>query len=122
MLNADEMPDDNANLANVVVEFPRLSNDTPASCPAGAQDLLRYLADEAPGGQRLSDADLHFLRTALVATRRYWIWRFLEPDGGDPAYLTVSQHDDGQVVIGYEADYYGLSPEQFLLGDYHGVF
>jgi hypothetical protein len=114
------MPPDNADLAHVAIDFPRLSDDTAVSCPVALGDLLRYLADEAPGGERLSEPELHFVRTAQVTDRRYW--RFREPDGGELAYATVSQGDDGQVVIGYEADYYGLSPEQFMLGDYHGVF
>ena len=84
-------------------------------------DVLSYLADEVPDGHRLTADDLHFVRTADVEGTRYWIWRFDEPEGGEPAYVTVSVEEGGPHAIGYEADYYGLTPEQFILGDYHGV-
>lgn len=73
-----------------------------------------------PDGESLAAEDLTFLRTALVDQTRYWIWSFDEPDG-DRAYATVSAGPEG-VSVGYETDYYGLTPEQFILGDYHDVF
>jgi hypothetical protein len=122
MPTAREMPDDNRQLAQVAVDFERLREDTPRACPVRIGDLLTYLRDEVPGGARLQPADLTFLRTAQVAERRYWIWRFTEPDGGDPAYATVSVDDRGRTVRGYDTNTYGLTPEQFILGDYHQVF
>ena len=122
MLSAGDMPDDNADLATVDVSFPRLPDDSASSCPVPIQNLLEYLADEVPGGEQLNASDLTFLRTADVEGTGYWIWRFKEPDGGDAAYATVSVDDTGASTLGYEADYYGLSPEQFILGDYHEVF
>ena len=121
VLNADQMPDDNAELAYVEIDFPRLANDTPASCPVPLTDLLRYLGDEAPGGEALAADDLSFLRTAQVEDTRYWIWRFNEPGGSDAAYATVSDGPKG-ATLGYGDDFYGLTPEQFMLGDYHQVF
>jgi hypothetical protein len=120
MLSADEMPDDNAQLALVDVEFPRLDSDSVGGCPVPSGDLLRHLADEVPEGESLTAEDLTFLRTALVDRTRYWIWSFNEP-GGDRAYATVSAGPQG-VRVGYDADYYGLTAEQFILGDYHKVF
>ena len=116
------MPDDNADLARVSVEFERLTPDSPSGCPVPPQDLLDYLADEVPDGELLTAADLTFVRTAKVADADYWVWRFREPgpDGKD-AYATVSA-SAGEVITGYEANYYGLTPEQFVLGDYHQVF
>ena len=121
MIPAKEMPDDNADLASLSPEFARLDDDSPASCPAPISELLDYLIDEAPGGERLSASDLAFQRTALVESTRYWIWVSCEPDGGDRAYLTVADTGTSHTV-GYESDYYGLTPEQFILGDYHQVF
>ena len=122
MLNADEMPDDNADLATVVVSFPRLADDSAAGCPVLMSDLLEYLAMEVPDGESLSADDLKFIRTADVEGTSYWIWRFREPDGNN-AYATVSVRRGGsQPTIGYDADYYGLTPEQFILGNYHEVF
>ena len=116
------MPEDNHDLALVQVSFPPLADDSPASCPVSVSEVLEYLAAEAPGGETLEPSDLFFLRTAQVADVRYWIWRFFEPDGGDEAYVTVAQEQDGLTCVGYDANYYGLTPEQFLLGDYHNVF
>lgn len=84
-------------------------------------DLLRYLRDEVPEGAVLIPSDLAFLRTALVDQRRYWIWRFNEP-AGESAYATVSATPGGVATVGYGDNYYGLTPEQFILGDYHQVF
>src|SRR5439155_21696363 len=106
----------------VDVDFQRMVDDSPASCPATLDEVLWYLADEAPGGDQLSAADLAFLRTAQVADARYWIWRFFEPDRGDVAYVTVAQKPSGLVCVGYDSNFYGLTPEQFMLGDYHNVF
>ena len=120
MISAEEMPDDNAELAGVAVDFPRLREDSPTGCPVSLDDVS-YLADEVPGGASLTRGELTFLRTAQVEASKYWIWRFREPEGGDEAYVTVATAD-GAETIGYETNYYGLSPEQFILGDYHGVF
>jgi hypothetical protein len=78
------MPDNNADLALVEVEFQRLADDSAASCPVPLDDLLRHLADEVPGGEALTADALSFVRTALDADTRYWLWRFNEPDGGIP--------------------------------------
>ncbi|HWJ63653.1 MAG TPA: hypothetical protein VNS19_16890 [Acidimicrobiales bacterium] len=122
MIRADEMPDDNADLVHVAIDFPRLPDDTAASCRVPLHEILDHLADEVPDGDELTAGDLEFLRTADVEGTGYWIWRFDEPgDDGEPAYLTVA--DDGTTTtVGYETDYYGLSPEQFILGDHHQVF
>lgn len=122
MPTAGEMPTDNRDLAGVAIDFARLRDDSPRSCPVRMADLLMYLRDEVPGGGRLQPADLTFLRTAQVAGSRYWIWRFNEPDGGELAYATVSVDDSGRLVRGYDANTYALTPEQFMLGDYHQVF
>lgn len=116
------MPDNNADLALVQAEFPRLADDSAASCAVPLDDILRYLADEVPGGEALTADALTFVRTAQVADTRYWLWRFNEPDGGEPAYATVSVLPTGQCTIGYDDNYYGLTPEQYILGDYHQVF
>ncbi len=115
------MPEDNSDLAQLEVFFPNLPDDSPLSCPVPIEDLLAYLADEVPGGERLAPVDLTFLRTADVDGTQYWVWRFDEPDG-EAAYATVSVDPGGTETIGYEADHYGLTAEQFIVGDYHQVF
>ena len=53
--------------------------------PGQLERRAEDLADEVPGGGRLTTADLTFCRTALVERSRYWIWSFNEPEGGNPA-------------------------------------
>jgi len=121
MLNYDEMPEDNELLANVEVSFPRLEPDDEVSCPASIDALLAYLNVECADPGSATAKQLTFLRTAEVEKQRYWIWEFREQDG-TKCYATVSQSATGETCIGYDEDYYGLSPEQFILGDYHNVF
>lgn len=116
------MPGDNADLAAVQVDFDRLSPDSPEACPVAMTDLLDYLAREVRDGEQLTATDLTFLRTAQVETTEYWVWQFKEPGpDGDDAYATVSRSGN-QATLGCDTNYYGLSPEQFILGDYHQVF
>ena len=121
VLRAEQMPEDNAALAEIAVEFAPLPENSAGSCPVSINELLRYLADEVPDGDALTEADLRFLRTADVEATRYWIWSFDEPDG-DPAYVTVSVSPRGATTLCYDTNYYRLTPEQFILGDYHRVF
>jgi len=120
MLTFDEMPEDNADLARIKVTFPYLADDSEKSSPVPIDDILAYLAKESPDGSLIKREQLKFLRTARVRERQYWIWSFIESDGSS-AYVTVCSSPDG-VEIGYEINAHRLSPEQFMLGDYHGVF
>lgn len=113
--------EDNRDLVKAVVEYPHLDPDSPADCPVREQELLAYLAIEVPDGELLTGADLNFVRTSQVAESRYWLWRFNEPRGDD-AFLTVSQGPEGATTTGYSDNYLNLSPEQFILGDFHECF
>ena len=66
-------------------------------------------------------ADLGFIRTAQVGERKYWIWRFRD-EYGIECFATVECAPDGTACIGYDINYLGLTPEQYMLGDYHNVF
>lgn len=92
---------------------------------ADPADWIAAVAERCPNALRGADAFEVVARTrrdSNLEETQYWIWRFEEPDGGDAAYATVSVDESGSETIGYETDYYGLSPEQFILGDFHGVF
>jgi len=121
MIPYEQMPEDNADLARMEVSFPYLEENSAKSCPVAVDEILEYLAVEAVDGDVLGAEDLQFVRTARVAECDYWIWRFAESDGS-AAYVMVSRRPTGQTCVSYDTDYYGLSPEQFMLGDYHGVF
>ncbi|NUQ62214.1 MAG: hypothetical protein HUU20_06985 [Pirellulales bacterium] len=83
-------------------------------------EILHYLSLESPDGDSIQAADLRFLRTAQVADAEYWIWEFHESDGAK-CYVTVEQkgHDTS---IGYDEDYWGLTPEQYMLAEYHQMW
>ena len=121
MIPFEEMPADNAQLASISIEFPLLQPNTAESCPVPVSDVVEYLRLESPDGDSIGAGQLSFLRTAQVAERRYWIWAFQEADGS-PCYVTVAVSPDGSSCIGYEENYHALTPEQFMLGDYHQVF
>jgi hypothetical protein len=117
----EDLPEDNAELAQLVIEFSRLADDTPASCPVSMKEILDYLHLESPDGDEVEEKDLVFLRTAQVAEKAYWIWKFTESDGVQ-CYVTVSVTSQSETCIGYEQNTYGLTPEQYVLGDYYNAF
>ena len=121
MIRYEDLPDDNAVLANIEVAFPRLSPDSPKECPVPMNKILEYLRCESPGGESLQANDLQFLRTALVAEDRYWIWRFTESDNSE-CFVTVSVAPNGTSCIGYDINWYSLTPELFTPGTYYNVF
>jgi len=121
MIPFEEMPEDNAQLANIAIEFPVLEPNTAESCPVALADVVEYLRLESPDRDEIHGGQLSFLRTARVAEQRYWIWAFQEADGS-ACFVTVAVSPDGSSCIGYEENCYALTPEQFMLGDYHQVF
>jgi hypothetical protein len=121
MIPFDNMPEDNARLAHISIDFPLLQLNTSESCPVPLSDVVEYLRLELPDGDTINARRLKFLRTAQVAEQRYWIWAFQEADGTH-CYITVATTPEGSSCIGYEENYYKLTPEQFMLGDYHNVF
>ena len=127
MIPFEEMPQDNRELAQIEIDFPRLKPDSAERCPVPVEEILEYLKLECPGGEELRNEDMKFCRTALVEGFKYWIWSFYEPDGGRPAYATVAKYArwlifNRTTIIGYETNDYGLSPEQYILGNYHRCF
>jgi hypothetical protein len=117
----DQMPEDNDDLAKISVEFPHLDPNTPSNCPVSMDDIQRYLKLEDADGESVETRELHFIRTALVERAEYWIWDYRESDGAH-CYVTVSRSPEGRACLGMDGNWHGLTPEQFILGDYHQVF
>ena len=119
------MPDDNSELAKIDIDFPYLKDNSPNSCPSSLDDIIEYLSVECPDGGKIEKDDLQFLRTAKVKKTKYWIWKFTDPDGAE-CYATVSSWKkfliQKSICIGYDENYYGLAPEQFILGEFYEVF
>lgn len=112
MLSADEMPNDNAKLASIPVSFAHVPLDSVAAPETFVADILEYLAIE----DFTPDDGLHFVRTADVEGTLYYIWRFA--CDGDDCFATVSIRDGSQYT-GCNENHWGLTPEQFILADYH---
>lgn len=81
------------------------------------EQIVEYLRTEAYPEQP-TEADLEFVRTASVEGADYWIWRFTESDGAD-CFVTVSRRGS-ETTVGYEDNYDGLTPEQFILAESRG--
>ena len=113
MLTRDEMPEDNADLVSVRVEFRSVSARRVVAPEAIVPDMLDYLAREGFP----PDSGLRFLRNALVEERAlYLIWEF--ETGGERAFATAAMRDR-QWCLGCGLDHWGLSPEQYILADFH---
>lgn len=121
MISYEQLPENNADLTVISVEFPYLNPKEAKSCPVSLAEVLEYLRLESPDGDTLNDNILKFCRTALVSGQHYWIWEFQEFDGNQ-CYVTVSKLPDNTTRIGYDENRYDLTPEQFMLGDYYNVF
>jgi hypothetical protein len=105
------MPDDNAQLASIPVEWPH-GPEGVTSPDAIAPHFRDYLEREG----MLPDGELRFVRTALVERTLYWVWVF--ETGGEPAFAVASTHNR-QSSLGAGVNHWGLSPEQYLLAYHH---
>lgn len=121
MIRLADLPEDNADLVKISVSFPLLDEDTEQSCPVSRENMLEYLSCEALDGENARSVPLIFVRTAAILKNKYWLWRFTDGDGVE-AFLCVEQKCGNQFNISYLANDYGLTPEQYLLGQYYRVF
>ncbi len=116
---ANQMPEDNSDLAKLAVALPHLRPDAATSCPVPAATLLDYLRREIPF-EDLQESDLRFERTAQVHQTSYWLWTLTESDG-TPWFASVARSPKG-TTLGCEWNSFGLSCEQYIVGDFHNVF
>ena len=116
MLSYEEMPEDNAELAKIKIDFPHAPTNEASSSKELEPELLEYLDVEGFP----SAGSLTFLRTALVEDTVYWIWALYSDE--EKIFATAARDKEGNVTLGCETDYYGLSPEQYILGDYYNCF
>jgi hypothetical protein len=117
-----DWPEDIEAMRNIAVELPRLSPDSPATCPVSMPKILEYLGYEAPGGEHSGSEEvipfqLEFMRTAFVEGTGYWIWRFTD-SGGLESYVMVDLRPDGVACTGYDESF-GLTPTQFILAAHY---
>jgi len=116
MIKYEDMPEDNEKLAKIDIDFPHVPLANIHSPEDLKSDLIEYLEieDYAP------DGEIGFIRTAKVENTVYWIWKFISQ--GDEVYATVALDQNGNMTIGCDENYYNLTPEQYIIGDYHNCF
>jgi hypothetical protein len=119
MIPYEQMPENNEDLASLSVSFPFLEPNTPEKCPVSIEDLLDYLSVESEEG--ITADDLEFIRTAKVAKENYWIWRFID-SYGDECFAWVRDRRWGSTVTSFDKNHYHLTPEQYMLANYHEIF
>ena len=115
MLSFEEMPDDNEDLAKININFPPIPNTESVDPNIFMPEMLEYL--ELEGFK--PDGELKYLRTALVEETSFWIWEFTSDN--EKCYATVDKKENA-ICYGCDTDYFGLTPEQFILGTYHQCF
>ncbi len=115
MISFEEMPEDNEDLAKININFLPVPESKSIDPNMFIRHMLEYL--ELEGFK--PDDELQFLRSALVEGTAYWIWKFTSDN--EKCYATVEK-DENTTCYGCDTDYYGLTPEQFILGTYHQCF
>lgn len=116
MLTYEEMPENNEDLAKIEIDFPHV----PLQKIADPKEIEPYLLDYLEREDFAPDGALKFLRTAQVEEVVCWIWEFYSQ--GEKSYATASQDKNGDTGLGCGTDYYKLTPEQYILADYHQCF
>lgn len=116
MLTYEQMPEDRKDLSKIKTDFPHVSFDEVSE----PKEIEPYLLDYLQRKNYHPDGELKFLRTAQVKGTVYWIWEFTSKS--EKAYATATQDKYGDTSLGCDTDYYGLTPEQYILGDYHDYF
>ena len=126
MLSRDELPEDPQEWADITVDLPRLTPDTPDSCPMPMSELLEYVDMESSEPGTANQSSLKFLRTANTDGTRCWIWGYTESDG-EVCYLTYRELPNGSNTRGMSSAspaYNGefkLTPEQYLLAEHYDL-
>jgi hypothetical protein len=119
----EQLPKSWKGLKRYSFDLPYLAPNDESGCPRSMAEIREYLDVEAPGGSQsgsddVIQFDLQFVRTALVNSSKYWIWRF-KADEELECYVAVQDRQNGESVLGFE-ETFGLTPEQWLVLDYYG--
>jgi hypothetical protein len=111
------IPDDNAGLAKLNIQLPHVPLDE-VSAPSEIEPyLIEYLKRESFTPDQ---GILKFIKIVRIEEVVYWIWRF--DSDGEPCYATATQKPDGTTGVGCAADYWNLTPDQYIFGDFHECF
>lgn len=101
-----------------LVPLPYLPENSPASCPVSAPELLRYVRSNAEGARHVRLDQLVFVRTARIEEYGYWLWRF--PAAGLASYALVMEDAEGPWMTCRQS-LASVAPEDVLIADYRTV-
>lgn len=96
--------------------LPHLADDSPASSPIAATELVSYL--QRSGETVVAPDGLRFVRTAVLPGCRYWLWAVAT--GAGHGWALVMEDAEGAWMAWRRGA--GLAPEAVLLADYEDVF
>jgi hypothetical protein len=117
MIERHELPEDAADWTGVVVDFPRLRDDTATSCPLSEHDVFDHVRVESADLENADKSRFRFVRTAQVKDRRFWLWEYVERDAV-VTYVWVQASVAGDTLLCLnEAN--GLNAEQFILAAFY---
>jgi hypothetical protein len=117
MFELNQLPENVDEWVSVVVDFPRLTDDSASSCPLSEGDIFDYVRDESADQENADKKRFRFVRTALIRAERFWIWEYLELDD-EVTYVWVQLRAGGGTLLSLNSTL-GLNREQFLLAAYH---
>lgn len=126
MFDITKVSEDPADWGEFDVPLPYLSPNTEESCPDSLDEVMDYVRCECADTDRATPDRLQFIRTAQVNDSKYWIWRYTEEDGSE-CFVTSSIDATGSGSLGLSDVFASpardrpLTPEQFLIADYHNL-
>jgi hypothetical protein len=117
LIDRDRLPEDAADWNDVIIEFPRLRNNSAESCPRKEREIFEYVCTESADLEKSDRKRFRFLRTARIKAQRCWLWEYVERDGVRNYVLIQADAKRNIRLSINEAN--GLSPEQFILAAYY---
>jgi hypothetical protein len=115
----DSLPEDPAEWKDIQVSFPRLPQDSPASCPISVTEVMDHVRRESADLDDSKEESLRFIRTAQVEGSRCWLWSYTESDG-EVCYAFFRESTDGDTFLSLTSTS-DLTPEQYLLADHYDL-
>lgn len=117
MLERDQLPENAGDWGDVIVDFPRLDENSAKSCPLSEDDIFDYVQCESADLEQSARTRFLFLRTAQVEDKAFWLWTYTEVHG-EATYVWVRGSSTGDTLLSLNSTF-GLSPEQFILAAYY---
>ncbi|MDP1614566.1 MAG: hypothetical protein Q8L68_02095 [Methylococcales bacterium] len=112
----NELPEDAADWVSVNIDLQRLCPDSNETCPLSFEQLFGFIKIESSDTDSASRNRFSFIRTAMINSKKYWLWTYTESDGSE-CFVLVQQDEKGSLMTSL-TNSNGLSAEQYILADY----